>query len=78
LETPHITPATSDDAVLVNLTVDEAARRLRIGRTKLYELVMAGEIRSVTIGKRRLIPAHCLVEYVNNRLDESPDLPAAA
>ncbi|MGW2847891.1 helix-turn-helix domain-containing protein, partial [Streptomyces sp. NPDC001274] len=44
------------DTTLVALTVAEAARRIGIGRTKLYEYVSAGEIASVKIGSLRRIP----------------------
>ena len=47
------------------LTVTEAANALRIGRTNLYKLIRTGEIETVTIGDRRLIPHECLTEYVN-------------
>jgi excisionase family DNA binding protein len=42
---------------LPTCTVDEAAKVLRIGRTQAYMAVRTGEIRSIHIGKRVLIPA---------------------
>ena len=47
------------------LTIEQAARRLGIGRTLMYSLVMSGEVESVTIGRLRRIPVECLTEYVN-------------
>ncbi len=35
-----------------------------LGRTKIYELIAAGELRTVKIGRRRLIPASAIAEYV--------------
>ena len=46
------------------LTVEEAARRLRIGRTTLYGLISTGQIETVTIGRRRLVPPECVAAYV--------------
>lgn len=46
------------------LTIEQAARRLGIGRTLMYSLVMTGEVESVTIGRLRRIPVECLAEYV--------------
>ena len=46
------------------LRVEEAALRLQIGRTTMYELIRRGEIESVPIGRLRRIPAQCLDEYV--------------
>lgn len=47
------------------LTVEEAAERLRIGRTSMYHLVSTGVIESVTVGRLRRVPAECLNEYVS-------------
>jgi excisionase family DNA binding protein len=46
------------------LTVDEAAQRLRLGRTLVYRLISSGELESVTVGRLRRVPAECLAEYV--------------
>lgn len=43
----------------------EAAEILACGHTKLYELLATGELRSITRGRSRLIPADALLEYVN-------------
>lgn len=42
------------------LTVEEAAKRLRIGRNAAYEGVHRGEIPSIRIGKRLLVPRAAL------------------
>ena len=44
----------------MTLTVPEAARRLGIGRNQGYEAVKSGEIPSVRIGKRILVPRAAL------------------
>ncbi len=66
------------DATPLVLTIEEAARRLGIGRTLMYALVTSGEIESVTIGRLRRIPADCLSEYVNRLRQQNTTLPAAA
>jgi excisionase family DNA binding protein len=43
---------------------DEAAQRLGIGRTKVYELMAAGRLRSVKIGASRRVSATALAEFV--------------
>jgi len=43
---------------------DEAAELLSIGRTYLYELIHAGEIKSVQVGRLRRVPVAALHEYV--------------
>ncbi|MFD3512553.1 excisionase family DNA-binding protein [Streptomyces sp. NPDC058657] len=52
------------DPTLVLLTVEEAARRLRIGRTLCYRLIRAGELESVPVGRLRRVPAEAIPEYV--------------
>ncbi|WP_369216472.1 excisionase family DNA-binding protein [Streptomyces flavofungini] len=52
------------DPSAVLLTVEEAARRLRIGRTTAFRLVLAGEIESVTVGRLRRVPADALPAFV--------------
>jgi excisionase family DNA binding protein len=47
------------------LTPTEAARRLSLGRTRLYELLASGEIVSVRVGKLRRIPARAVRSYVD-------------
>jgi excisionase family DNA binding protein len=46
------------------LSIDEAAATLNIGRTLLYSLLLRGDIQSVKIGNRRLIPASALDSYI--------------
>lgn len=56
-------PADGDDT-LVLLTVEEAARRLRIGRTTCFRLVRTGELDSLMIGGLRRIPIDAPAAYV--------------
>jgi len=51
--------------------IPEAAARLGIGRTVLYEKIAAGEIESVVIGRRRLVADSALRAYVD-RLQTEP------
>lgn len=62
------TAAVTNDADL--LTMEEAAERLRIGRTTMYALVKAGAVESVTIGTLRRIPPEALKAYVAGLLAE--------
>ncbi len=47
------------------LTPEEAAKRLSVGRTTVYELISSGLLESVTIGRSRRIPTDALNEFVN-------------
>lgn len=46
------------------LTTDEAAQRLRIGRSTLYDLIRSRRLRTVKIGARRLVPVEALAEVI--------------
>jgi excisionase family DNA binding protein len=52
------------------LTVPEAAAALAISRSKLYELLAAGLVRSVRIDGSRRIPVEALEAYVACLLDQ--------
>ena len=55
------------------LTPTEAARALGIGRSKLYELMREGRIRSVRIGTCRRVPTTALAEFVVASTDRDND-----
>ncbi|NKR31351.1 excisionase family DNA-binding protein [Rhodococcus hoagii] len=44
--------------------IEAACERLSVGRSTLYGLMDAGKIRSVKIGKSRLIPESAICEFV--------------
>lgn len=49
--------------------IPDACRRLGIGRSTLYELIKAGELRTVKIGSRTLIPEADLQKVITSRLE---------
>lgn len=55
---------TERDSLTVLVTPEEAARALRIGRTRMYRLIREEAIRSVSIGHSRRVPVAALEEYV--------------
>lgn len=46
--------------------VEEAAEAMRLSRSRLYELIRSGQLRTVKCGRRRLIPVAALAEYVDS------------
>lgn len=50
-------------------TVEEAGRFLALGRTKVYGLMDAGELRSVKIGKARRIPWQALKDFARRAVE---------
>jgi excisionase family DNA binding protein len=53
------------------LTVDEAAARLRVSRWTLYNLIRSNQLRTVKIGRRRLVPAAALTECLAQLTEEA-------
>lgn len=51
------------------LSVPEAARALGIASSSLYVLMDRHELTSVSIGRRRLLPARALEEYVGRLIE---------
>jgi len=46
------------------LSIDEAGAMLGIGRSALYGEIGAGRLRSVRVGRRRLVPAGAIGEFI--------------
>jgi excisionase family DNA binding protein len=44
--------------------VEEAAEALRVSRSVIYELIRSGQLRTVKVGRRRLVPVTALDECV--------------
>jgi len=63
----HTDTTTGSGQERVLLTVEEAARRLRIGRTTAYRLVAEGQLASIQIGHLRRIPVDAVTAFVQNR-----------
>jgi excisionase family DNA binding protein len=53
-----------DELTPLLLRPEEAAAVLRVGRTRVFELIRSGELRSVKIGHLRRVSATALAEFV--------------
>jgi excisionase family DNA binding protein len=49
------------------LSIEQAADALGIGRTALYLEIGAGRIRSIKVGRRRLIPSSAISEVASRQ-----------
>ena len=48
------------------LTINEAAARLRVGRSTAYELIASGQLEVVHIGRSARVPVEAIDEFVQN------------
>jgi excisionase family DNA binding protein len=51
--------------------VEEVARIMQIGRSKVFDLMRSGELASVKIGGSRRVPAQAIDSYLDRLLDEA-------
>jgi excisionase family DNA binding protein len=68
----RLTVTVPDTAVL--LSIDETAKRLGLGATTTKNLIAAGQIRSVMVERRRLVPVEAIHEHVHGLEKESARL----
>ena len=55
------------------VTPAEAAKQLHIGRTRMYALLKSGEIPSIRVGRKILIPTRVLEAWLCKQLGQPPD-----
>lgn len=49
------------------LSIDEAAAALGLGRSRLYAEIASGRLRSLRVGRRRLVPAAAVAAFIAER-----------
>lgn len=59
---------TADDLPLL-LTVEQTSRKLHIGRSRVFELIATGELRSLSIGRSRRIPTAECERFITARME---------
>lgn len=54
------------------LTPREAAEVMSVSRSRVYELVASGRLRSVRIGRSRRVPAQAITDFIAGLEAEAP------
>jgi excisionase family DNA binding protein len=54
-------------------SVDAGTKRLGVSRATIYELMASGQLASLKVGSRRLIPEAELQRFIDARLAESAE-----
>ena len=67
MNTPTVKSTNPDWATRTTITVTEAAVVLGIGRSAAYEAVRVGQIPSLRIGRRVLVPVSALSALLDGR-----------
>ena len=52
------------------LSVEQTAERMGIGRTLVFDLIKDGELRSLKIGRRRIVTTQAIDEFLEQRSEE--------
>lgn len=63
----HAEHAEAEQLRPISVRVPEACRLTGIGRSKLYELIAAGEIEIVKVGTMTLLPVAALTDFIKQR-----------
>ena len=58
-----------NDGVLLD-TIEDTKRKLRVGRTRIYELINRGDLYAVKLGRSTRIVAASTQRFVNNLLNK--------
>lgn len=54
----------------VLLRPEQVAKMAAIGRTLVWRELMSGRLRSIKVGKRRLVPAQAVSEWIDRMIEE--------
>jgi excisionase family DNA binding protein len=52
-------------------SLEDAARRIGVGRSMVYELIASGELDAIRIGRRRIVPGMAIRAYMKAKIEEA-------
>jgi excisionase family DNA binding protein len=62
----------------IGYSVDETVEASGLGRSTIYELIRSGELDSIKVGRRRIVPADALREFIDTKRTASDQVIAQA
>lgn len=62
-------PSIAEQVARLN-QIEDVMERLSIGRSTVFGLLASGELRSVKIGRRRLVPESALRDYISGLVEQ--------
>lgn len=69
LADPVSAGTTAEPATAILLDIPETTEALRCGRSTVYELIAAGELTTIKIGRRRLVTRDSLVKFIERSIE---------
>jgi excisionase family DNA binding protein len=64
MSAPHYQGAEDVDQMPRLLSIKHACHILSLSRSSLYLLMASGQLRSVTVGRRRFVPLEAIEEFI--------------
>lgn len=64
-------PASVENPQRLTRKPEEAAPMLGVGRCGVYALIRSGQLRSVRVGRKILIPLSAIEEFLNGSMSEA-------
>lgn len=61
----------------VGYSVEETMQATGLGRSTVYELLGSGELESIKVGRRRIVPADAITQFMNAKRAATADKAAA-
>jgi excisionase family DNA binding protein len=52
--------------------IESVMERLKLGRSTVFAEIASGRLRSVKVGRRRLVPESAIVEFIDNLVTDDP------
>lgn len=61
---PELMPGLAERVARLH-DIESVMERVNLGRSTVFSLLASGQLRSVKVGRRRLIPESAIVDFIN-------------
>lgn len=62
----------------VGYSVEETMQATGLGRSTVYELLGSGELESIKVGRRRIVPVDAITQFMNSKRAAAQESTAGA
>jgi len=60
----------SAQQTVVSYSIKDFMKRHGLGRNSVYQEIANGNLKTIRVGRRRLIPQSCEVDWINKKLSQ--------